>query len=343
MNAFSSLFLLLVCGITNSVVGSDVFCLTQSDCKQRQKELGLNRFKSGKYGDMGRGCFSKYSTLYWSVGGTYEQQTTMDLGSTAKKRVMCGKAEQISTKSPTNEPTAAEIIILFASDDDPTPESTPSPAPTDNDAKTSPITETENEFSTPTEFSPTNASEDSETVDGTNYPSNEIEVVEEVGEGVAKGEIVEAYLTESKQSEVSARLLQIGVALFAVGLLVVAAFIHRSRHRNNESTATVMTRQSIQNSVEIERGSSDDLPQNTMEVFDSMSEDDTSEDINDMGCWAPADYNQQSQSSATSFGDRSSLGDSSSVSMWKSIGVASTYREEESVTTSKISNTSTST
>jgi hypothetical protein len=486
MNAFSSLFLLLAFGMANSVVGRDVFCLTETECKQRQKVLGLKTFKSGRYGDMGYGCFSKHSTLYWSVAGTYKQQSTMDLGTTVKKRVMCVE-EEISTKEPTNEPTAAETPAAF--DDNTidenedgtgtTPETT-ARDPTDNDTKTSQITATKNEVaihSTPTESNDTvdhdttsqereadetaqylldsvdtnfpshetevvediaeeasegetaqhsldseemnypaqhsldsevtnfpshetevvediaeeasegetaqhsldsegtnyplhetevvedNAEEASEgetaqhsldSVD-TNYPSHETEVVEDIAEEASEGEtaqhsldsedtnypshetevvvediaeetsegvVVEAYLTKTEQIDVSARLLQIGVAVFAVGLLLVAAFIHRSRERKRQRTNSVK-RQSKPDSIEIERGSLDDLPQNTIEVFDAKSED-----IDDVGCWTPANFNQKSQSSATSFGENSTVG------LWRSLGITSSYtssyREEES-------------
>jgi hypothetical protein len=454
MNAFSSLFLLLAFGMANSVVGRDVFCLTETECKQRQKVLGLKTFKSGRYGDMGYGCFSKHSTLYWSVAGTYKQQSTMDLGTTVKKRVMCVE-EEISTKAPTNEPTAAETPAAF--DDNTidenedgtgtTPETT-ARDPTDNDTKTSQITATKNEVaihSTPTESNDTvdhdttsqereadetaqylldsvdtnfpshetevvediaeEASEgetaqhsldseemnypaqhslDSEVTnfpshetevvediaeeasegetaqhsldsEGTNYPLHETEVVEDNAEEASEGEtaqhsldsedtnypshetevvvediaeetsegvVVEAYLTKTEQIDVSARLLQIGVAVFAVGLLLVAAFIHRSRERKRQRTNSVK-RQSKPDSIEIERGSLDDLPQNTIEVFDAKSED-----IDDVGCWTPANFNQKSQSSATSFGENSTVG------LWRSLGITSSYtssyREEES-------------
>ena len=95
MKVFSSFVLLLACelAIINIVVGSsNIFCLTRDDCKRRQKELGLKRFKSGNYDNMGWGYFSKNNNLYWVEGGSYQQITTSDLGSSFKKRVTCGGA-----------------------------------------------------------------------------------------------------------------------------------------------------------------------------------------------------------------------------------------------------------
>mmetsp|Transcript_30155 Transcript_30155/g.60581 ORF Transcript_30155/g.60581 Transcript_30155/m.60581 type:complete len:340 (-) Transcript_30155:95-1114(-) len=337
MKVSSSFALLLACGMSvpTTVVGrSDVYCLTQDDCKQRQQELGLKKFKSGKYGNMGRGCFSKYTTLYWSVGGSYKQQTTTDLGSTAKKRVMCGEAEQISTVAPTNEPTAAAVVT-----------DTPTIIP-----EVTYINETENATnSTTVGLSPSNftvyqnstsqddtatdpaesllASDESDT--GTNYTSNETDV----GEEVVHGEVTEAYLTDSKQMKASDRLLGVGVAVFSIGLLLVAAYVHRSKQRSKNQNENIepITEMSTENarpeSFDVENGSTDDLAQNTIEVFEAASEG-----VDDMGCWSTPNYNQHSLASSTSFGD------GSSENMWTSIGTESTYREEESVETSKRSN-----
>ena len=301
--------LLLACGIANTVVGSDVFCLTEKDCKQRQKELGLTKYKSGRYGNMGHGCFSKHSTLYWSKGGSFKEMTAMDLGSSEKKRVMCGEAELISTVAPTNEPTPAVVvtatpteetvfIIPIASDDEPIDE----PIDENGNGTVTPpestnVTETENEVttnSTLAELTPNNetayqnmtAQDDTATANGTTYPSIETEVDEDLEEAVLEGELVETYLTDSKQNETAARLLQIGVAVFAVALLLVAAFIHRSRQisqdRNVDSIATAAATDFRPESFDIETGGSDDLPQNSIEVFDAASEEiDDMEDSND--------------------------------------------------------------
>ena len=166
------------------------------------------------------------------------------------------------------------------------------------------------------------AQDDTATANGTTYPSIETEVDEDLEEAVLEGELVETYLTDSKQNETAARLLQIGVAVFAVALLLVAAFIHRSRQisqdRNVDSIATAAATDFRPESFDIETGGSDDLPQNSIEVFDAASEE-----IDDMGCWAPNNFNQRSLASGTSLGDSTY-----------------TYTEAESVKTSKISNTS---
>ena len=149
---------------------SDIFCLTREDCKQRLIPQGLTTFESGsKYGNMGRGCFSKFDTLYWSGGGSYEQKTTYDLGSEKKIRVTCGKAEPISTMAPTKAPTMAPVTPAPVVTDTPT-EETIVPAVDEN--ITISITETEDEVATnftPAELSPNNSTEyrDSTSPDGT--------------------------------------------------------------------------------------------------------------------------------------------------------------------------------
>ena len=361
MKAFSSI---LACGLAIPVVGrSDIFCLTRDDCKQRQKELGLKKFKSGKYANMGRGCFSKFDTLYWSVGGSYEQKTTSDLGWSAKVRVMCGEAEQISTVAPTNAPmptnTPTTIPAVTATPTKETiiPEVDESTIPTYK-----PINETEYEVVTNSTLAPTLTpnnytvyqnstlqddseveltesvfpSEESDTAKGTSNMSNQTNVDEQV-------EVAEAYLTDSKQANSSSRLLEIGVAVSSIGLLFAAALIHRSRQRsksqngNNETIAEVSEGNSRSESFDTENGSTEDLAQNMIEMAETAGEN-----TDGMSCWIPADYDQHSLASSNSFGD------GTSELMWSSVvssnsastsnGVESTYTNEESVETTKISN-----
>ncbi len=368
MKAFSSI---LACGLAIPVVGrSDIFCLTRDDCKQRQKELGLKKFKSGKYANMGRGCFSKFDTLYWSVGGSYEQKTTSDLGWSAKVRVMCGEAEQISTVAPTNAPmptnapTTIPAVTATPTKETIIPEVDESTIPTYE-----PTNETEYEVVTnstqvptlaPT-LTPNNytayqnsivqddgdveltesvfASEESDTAKGTSNMSNQTDVTD-VDEQV---EVAEAYLTDLKHANSSNRLLEIGVAVCSIGLLFAAALIHRSRQRsksqngNNETIADVSVGNSRSESFDTENASTEDLAQNMIEMAETASEN-----TDGMSCLIPADYDQRSLASSTSFGDGTSELMWSSVvtsnSASTSIGVDSTYTNEESIETTKISN-----
>eukprot|EP00986_Skeletonema_menzelii_P018939 scaffold26930_cov160-Skeletonema_menzelii.AAC.1 len=227
MKAFSSPVLLITSGLTipKTVLGrSDIFCLTRDDCKQRQDELGLKKFKSGSnYGHMGRGCFRKFDTLYWSEGGSYEQKTTSDLGWSEKIRVTCGKAEQISTIAPTNVPTKAPTPapVITVVTDTPTEET----IVPEVDEDTTSITETEDEVatnSTPAGLSPNNYTEyqnstsqygkaaesllaGEDLVEGANYTSNETDLREEaVQEEAAQEEAVQEEALQEEAVQVEA-------------------------------------------------------------------------------------------------------------------------------------------
>ncbi len=294
---------------------------------------------------MGRGCFSKFDTLYWSTGGSYEQKTTYDLGWSEKVRVTCGEVEQISTMAPTNAPTSTPVT------DTPSTISTYEPThETEHEVATNytsaPILTSNNytvyQNSTLQDDSDVKlteslfASEESDTVEATSNMSNETD-----NESAVQVEVAEAYLTDSKPVEASHRFLEIGVAGFSVGLLFVAALIHRSRkrsktqNRTNEPIAEVSLENSRSESFDIEDLSTNPLAQNMIEIAEAASEN-----TDGMSCWIPTDYNQHSLAESTSFGD------GTSELMWSSVGTSnsasiateSTYTEEESVTTAKISN-----
>mmetsp|Transcript_5351 Transcript_5351/g.7742 ORF Transcript_5351/g.7742 Transcript_5351/m.7742 type:complete len:356 (-) Transcript_5351:148-1215(-) len=353
MKAISKCVFMLASGLALPVVGrSDIFCLTRDDCKKRQNELGLKKFKSGRYSNMGRGCFSKFDTLYWSTGGSYEEKTTYDLGWSAKVRVTCGEAEQISTVAPSDAPTTTPVITdkptkstipTYETSYEPTYERehevatnfTSAPILTSNNTvyQNSTIQDDSDVKLTESVFT----SGESSTVEVTNNTSNETNV----GKGDVQVEVAEAYLTDSKPAKASYRFLEIGVAVFSVGLLFVAAMIHRSRQRtksqkrDNEPIADVSVENSRSDSFDTENVSTNALAQNMIEIAEAASEN-----TDGMSCWIPTDYNQHSLAASTSFGDGTSelMWSSVATSESASIGTESTYTEEGSVKTTKISN-----
>lgn len=337
----------MACGLAVPVVGrSDIFCLTRDDCKQRQNELGLKKFKSGRYSNMGRGCFSKFDTLYWSTGGSYEQKTTYDLGWSAKVRVTCGEAEQISTVAPSNAPTTTPTNVPTSTlvvTDAPTKSTLPTSYETEHEVATNSTSNyTVHQNLTLQDDSDAELTEDvlasakSDNVEGTNNTSNETEV-----ESAVQVEVAESYLTDSKPAEASHRFLEIGAAGVSVGLLFVAALIHRTRqksksqHRNNEIVDEASVENSRSDSFDTNDISTNTLAQNMIEMAEIASKN-----TDGMSCWTPTDYYQHSLDDSSSFGDEiseqmwSSVGTSNSAS----IGTDSTYKDENSVKTAKISN-----
>lgn len=342
MKAFSTFGLLLAVYIADTAAedSDTVYCLTKEDCKQKKEELGFSTFKSKDYGKYGRGCFSKGETLYWGTGGTYERKTEINMRND-RVRVTCEEAKQ--TSSPSSQPTDAtvdETVFLPVLDSE--------------------IIES-NKTGTWLELS-ANETEHDESLAGSNTVTED-EVTENVGveeegeeveddydekEGDGNEEeeednVTSQYLVESDKHDASGRILQISVAVLSVGVLAVAAYVHRSRQRRNDdaTAAAVATIPSLSTgSYDIEHGRSSDneLPKSTVDVFQAETGE------VDTGSWAPASYDQScSLDSATSYGASGSE-DGDTESLWEGIqGIVSQYTDvdDKSVKTSKISNIST--
>lgn len=344
MKAFLTFGLLLAVYIADTAAeDSDaVYCLTKEDCKQKKEELGFETFKSGEYGKYGRGCFSKGKTLYWGKAGTYERKTEMNMRD-GRVRVTCEEAKQ--TSSPSSQPTDApvdETVFLPIIDSE-----------TIELNKTGTLELSANETEHDESLAGSDTVTEDEVTENVDVDGEEVEDDSDQKEGDGNEEedvagdednVTSQYLVESdKQQDASGRILQISVAVLSVGVLAVAAYVHRSRQRRNDdaTAAAVATIPSLSTgSYDIEHGRSSDneLPKNTEDVFQAETEE------VDTGSWAPASYDRSgSLDSATSYGASGSE-DGDTDSMWESIqGIVSQYTdvEDKSLKTSKISNIST--
>ena len=187
--------------------------------------------------------------------------------------------------------------------------------------------------------------------EGVEDESVEDEGVEEDLEGE---EVVAQHLVESKPEGTVARILQIGVAVIAMGVLLIAALLHRSRQRSRcqersdaSSAVAVATMQSRQRgSYDVENGSAsedDDLPQN-LEVFKA----ETTDDRVHLHLATQTSYDQSAslpsapsyEASITSYGASTTSGEESTVNLWDAISAfTSPYVVKDgTVKTSKRSN-----
>ena len=309
MKTFASIVALLTAiQCSPTMGGAGGFCLNRDECKERKNELGLKTFKSGKYAKMGLGCFSKYSTLYWSEGGTDEQMTTTKFqGSQAKERVMCHENEQISTDSPTNEPT----IITNAPTAEPTAEPTTEPTflvfvsdinPIDVD-----VNETgENQTSTNSTLAAETVNENLAVYNDTSesdLSSSEIDDSVVAGEG-QNVELKTDYLPSSSTFNLGDSLLEIGIAVGALASLLVAAIIHR-RTKNRKSNEAIVNDNDAK-SIETENNDISSLHKNAVKALEAASDK-----VDDMSCWVAAEL-----------GASSSMGGGSSSILWDSSGSA---------------------
>lgn len=341
MKAFLTFGLLLAVYIADTAAedGDIVYCLTKDDCKQKKEELGFKTFKSGEYGKYGRGCFSKGTTLYWGTGGTRQRKTEMNMRD-GRERVTCEEAKQ--TSSPSSQPTDAPVdeTVFLPVYDSETIES--------NKTGTLELSanETEHDESlagSDTDLDIVKEEEEGEEV-GDNNDEKEGDGNEEEDVVGVEDNVTSQYLVESdKQQDASGRILQISVAVLSVGVLAVAAYVHRSRQRRNDdaTAAAVATIPSLSTgSYDIEhcRSSDNELPKSTVDVFQAETEE------VDTGSWAPASYDQSGSLDSVTSDGASGSEDGDTESMWEGIqGIVSqnTDADDKSVKTSKISNIST--
>jgi hypothetical protein len=351
MKAFSTFGLLLAVYIADTAAedSDTVYCLTKEDCKQKKEELGFSTFKSKDYGKYGRGCFSKGEALYWGTGGTYERKTEMNMRD-GRERVTCEEAKQ--TSSPSSQPTdkpVDETVFLPVLDSEIIESNNKtgtwlelSANETEHDESLAGSnTVTEDEVTKNVDVNSVKEEEEDEVED--DYDEKKGDGNEEEDVAGEEDTVTSQYLVESeKQQDASGRILQIGVAVLSVGVLAVAAYVHRSRQRRNDdaTAAAVATIPSLSTgSYDIEHGRSSDneLPKNTVDVFQAETEE------VDNGSWAPASYDQSASLDSASTGASGSE-DGDTESMWEDIrGIVSQYTDvdDKSVKTSKISNIST--